>query len=361
MNTSSVNQSKLISPISSSLDLILPQLPNYPFTEVERINGGKNSQVYRLTSHTRAQFALKIYFQHKAEQRNRLKTEFLSLKFLKDQGIKAVPKPYLKNESQGWSLYEYISGEPIRDFQVTSQDITTLVDFLLQLKNLSKHPASHDLNLASEAQLSIQGIIDNIKNRLNKLLEIPKDTIENKLLNQFLQDDLVPFLSELIVWCQPCLKEKLMDFSNEIVLEQRTLSPSDYGFHNALRQDNGELVFLDFEYFGWDDPAKMISDFLLHPARMIDFSLKQQFFSEILAGFSENKTLSTRVKIVYPLFGIKWCLILLNEFIPEQLLRRGFADINPIDKRERQAQQLAKAKQMLTQIKGDYEQFPYYY
>ena len=139
------------------------------------------------------------------------------------------------------------------------------------------------------------------------------------------------------------------------------MSPSDYGFHNALRQDNGELVFLDFEYFGWDDPAKMISDFLLHPARMIDFSLKQQFFSEILAGFSENKTLSTRVKIVYPLFGIKWCLILLNEFIPEQLLRRGFADINPIDKRERQAQQLAKAKQMLTQIKGDYEQFPYYY
>ncbi len=62
MNTSSVNQSKLISPISSSLDLILPQLPNYPFTEVERINGGTNSQVYRLTSHTRAQFALQISF-----------------------------------------------------------------------------------------------------------------------------------------------------------------------------------------------------------------------------------------------------------------------------------------------------------
>ena len=52
----------------------------------------------------------------------------------------------------------------------------------------------------------------------------------------------------------------------ELPVEQRTLSPSDFGFHNALRRPDGRVVFLDLEYFGWDDPAKMISDFLLHPA-----------------------------------------------------------------------------------------------
>ena len=45
----------------------------------------------------------------------------------------------------------------------------------------------------------------------------------------------------------------------------RVLSPSDFGFHNALRRPDGTIVFVDFEYFGWDDPAKMMADAMLHP------------------------------------------------------------------------------------------------
>lgn len=36
---------------------------------------------------------------------------------------------------------------------------------------------------------------------------------------------------------------------------QRTLSPADHGFQNTLVR-NGQLVFLDFEYAGWDDQAQ---------------------------------------------------------------------------------------------------------
>ena len=46
--------------------------------------------------------------------------------------------------------------------------------------------------------------------------------------------------------------------------QDRCLSPSDFGFHNALAQ--GETVrFIDFEYAGWDDPAKTVCDFFHHP------------------------------------------------------------------------------------------------
>src|SRR4029077_9202981 len=38
------------------------------------------------------------------------------------------------------------------------------------------------------------------------------------------------------------------------------LSPSDFGFHNAL-VDGGRVGFVDFEYAGRDDPAKLIGDF----------------------------------------------------------------------------------------------------
>ena len=44
----------------------------------------------------------------------------------------------------------------------------------------------------------------------------------------------------------------------------QVFSPSDFGFHNALLKDNGKLCFLDFEYFGRDDPVKLMADFIWH-------------------------------------------------------------------------------------------------
>ena len=43
------------------------------------------------------------------------------------------------------------------------------------------------------------------------------------------------------------------------------ISPSDFGFHNTLVRPDGELQFLDFEYAGFDDPAKLVGDFYACP------------------------------------------------------------------------------------------------
>ncbi len=56
-----------------------------------------------------------------------------------------------------------------------------------------------------------------------------------------------------------------LDFNGELPQEWRSLVPSDFGFHNSLRRNDGSLAFVDFEYFGWDDPVKMTADILLHP------------------------------------------------------------------------------------------------
>ena len=45
-----------------------------------------------------------------------------------------------------------------------------------------------------------------------------------------------------------------MDAAEGLAADLRALSPSDFGIHNALRRRGGHLVFLDFEYLGWDDP-----------------------------------------------------------------------------------------------------------
>ena len=62
---------------------------------------------------------------------------------------------------------------------------------------------------------------------------------------------------------------------------------------------------------------------------------------------------------VYPLFGLKWCLIFLNEFLPDQLLRRRFAAVAASDRAGLQMQQLAKSRQMLNRLRHEYERFPY--
>ena len=53
------------------------------------------------------------------------------------------------------------------------------------------------------------------------------------------------------------------DFNMELEEDEKIISPSDFGLHNAKLGEDGKLAFFDFEYAGWDDPAKTIADFFL--------------------------------------------------------------------------------------------------
>jgi hypothetical protein len=179
-------------------------------------------------------------------------------------------------------------------------------------------------------------------------------------VNSFLARDLAPATEQMLSWSQERFQAAGLDWDREMDATERTLSPSDFGFHNALRRRDSDIVFLDFEYFGWDDPAKMISDFLLHPAMDLSSEHKRMFGTAILGCFPDDSNLSRRVEAVYPLFGLKWCLILLNEFLPGDLRRRQFASGAELDREALQMKQLSKAKQMLTRICNEYERFPYF-
>jgi thiamine kinase-like enzyme len=174
-----------------------------------------------------------------------------------------------------------------------------------------------------------------------------------------LVEEYIPCLTEIRRWCELKLKSDGQSFSAELKPHERTLSPSDFGFHNALRRPTGQIVFVDFEYFGWDDPAKMISDFLLHPAMDLSDVLKGRFLDNIFQGYQDYPHLAGRVAMVYSLWALKWCLILLNEFVPEHLGRRGFASERPLNESELQSQQLSKARRMLRDVMDNYQHFPY--
>lgn len=330
---------------------------------LERIGGGRNSQVYKLSCKDSLQYAVKLYFRHSSDRRDRLETEFSSFKFLWENGVRNIPQPLFADREMGCAIYEYISGQKLPSQSITSADIESAVNFLVKLQELKESEGSHLLPPASEAFFSVREIVSNIEQRLNRVIKFSesefKDRPPYQALAEFLRSELIPAFDKIAKGCQVALNRGPMSYDSEIAKAERTLSPSDFGFHNAIARDKGEIVFLDFEYFGWDDPAKTISDFLLHPGMELGESFRQQFFEQMLQGFKDYRHLAKRVEIVYPLFGLKWCLILLNEFVPQDLLRRGFATANDLDRSEVQLEQLAKAKRMLHKILVNYEQFPY--
>jgi hypothetical protein len=127
--------------------------------------------------------------------------------------------------------------------------------------------------------------------------------------------------------------------------EDRCLSPSDFGFHNAIRSEAEGIRFIDFEYAGWDDPAKMVGDFFAQLAVPVPVSFFDEFVESALSAFANRVALRRRAELLRPVYQIKWCCIALNVFLPVHVARRKFA--NPdLDERSMKRVQLAKAKSL---------------
>jgi hypothetical protein len=88
----------------------------------------------------------------------------------------------------------------------------------------------------------------------------------------------------------------------------------------------------------------MIGDFFSQPAIPVSLKHFDIFISEAL-GYSKNKDeLAQRARLLFPLFQIKWCCIMLNEFLPDAVRRRQFA--NPTSEPwQRKRLQLEKAQE----------------
>ena len=277
-------------------------------------------------------------------------TEVISLRFMADHGITCVPSVIAVDPDQHCAVYEYVDGRELPGKEVTAAHVDELVHFLAQLQQLGNVPEATELPEASDACHSLADILQGIQERLVHLRAVPKQGRVNIDLHSFLTKEFTPVFERLA---------QAQDTQAIVPREQCVLSPSDFGFHNALELPDGKMTFVDFEYFGWDDPAKMLSDFLLHSAVKIGHELKQHFLDGILGTLGMDGQLVERLGATYPLHGLKWCMILLNEFVPGGLERRGFAGKEASDRDTICAGQLDKARAMLRKIEGEYECFPY--
>ena len=335
-------------PIFAAVASALGQRPD----AVTRLAGGANNVVARADVGGKPLLA-KLYFTHARDPRDRLGTEFGVLEFLWRNGVRCVPEPLRMSREQNLGLYEFVAGDRVAPGQVTQADVAQLVELLAAMWRLRSQPGAEKLPPASEAAFTLNGYWANVERRLNRVREaVAGEAVARQrvpaCVREFVERELVPVAESVRGFLKALAPELGAGLDSELPLAQRTLSPADHGFHNVLRSADGRLTFLDFEYAGWDDPAQTLANALLLPEVPLPTEHRVTFLCTMLARLDGAVGVAGRLRLVYPMLGLKWSLIMLNEFLPVGGERRAFAGANA---ETRGTGQLEKARRQLEVVR----------
>jgi hypothetical protein len=288
-----------------------------PFTLTE-VQGGFNNRAFRVdTGETR--YLLKEYFRDGQDSRDRLGAEYRFCKFASTLGVGGVAKPYACDTDEGIGLYEFIEGVDCRQEDVTLQRVLEAANFYKRLNEHRHCPVAKELGKASEACFSMEEHLGCVSQRVARLAAIPTDNPLDQRAVRFAKESLAIRVREVK---EACDRKRL---PGSVGTDEYSLSPSDFGFHNMLVDRWGSLRFVDFEYAGWDDPAKMVADFFCQPRIPVPVGWMDAFMEEAIGAQPWADSAMQRIQLLYPLYRVKWCCIIMNEFLPEGNRRRAFS------------------------------------
>jgi hypothetical protein len=320
---------------------------------IERVRGvGRNSGVYRVTAGGAA-YALKQYPPRRPSERDRAAVECEALRFLERHAIVTVPRAVAIDAAAGYLLLDWIEGAPVE--MPGAGDIAAACRFLGAIHALRGAADARAQPAAAEACLSGAVIVAQIERRLARLAALAP---QEPALGETLECAMRPLLGEISAWAEAGYEAAGWRFTDPIGDSAQTLCASDFGFHNTLRRPSGELAFIDFDYFGWDDPVKLTADFLLHPGMSLAEPLKRRFAREAAAIYGADPAFRARLALLYPLFALRWCAILLNEFLPERWANRINAG-GEADWQAAKARQLDRAREWMHSLAANFQRFPY--
>lgn len=332
--------------LRTRIGLLLAKVGAGEVTEAEPCSSGRNNRTYRVVG-SNSVFAVKEYFRHEDDRRDRLGTEYSFLTYAADAAPGWTPSPLALDREGGIALYEFIDGRPLRPDEIGWEHVSAAVQFFRAL-NSNPERMKAKLPLASESCFSFNDHIGLIDARLKALRAIEPRSEEDFAARRLLTA-VDAHWRELADDVLRGAKNAGLSASELLDSEQRCLSPSDFGFHNALLGRDGAIRFLDFEYAGWDDPAKMTGDFFAQLAVPAPPGLFKRFTEEALAILPRPGELVSRAHLLRPVYQVKWCCIALNVFHPTHLARRQFSDPS-LDITDLKRRQLAKAQALFNSM-----------
>ncbi|GAC1313674.1 MAG: aminoglycoside phosphotransferase family protein [Chloroflexota bacterium] len=279
--------------------------------------GGGNNRLLRVET---AQTALvaKSYFVHPGDPRDRMATEVVFSRFAWQQGIHTIPRPVADDPGNHLALYELLPGRRPTTQEIDQHAVGAAMAFFTRLNAVRDDAAS--LPEASEACFSIAQHLERVAERVARL-----SMIDDPAAQAWVAESLTPAWQTVLSISLTTAQHYGIDLNETLSMSERCVSPSDFGFHNALRDDGGSYWFLDFEYAGWDDPAKVACDFFCQPERPVPSRYYAEVVGVVSALNSQPRRHAQRIALLWPAYQLKWACIVLNEFLPIARQRRAFA------------------------------------
>jgi hypothetical protein len=314
---------------------------------------GGNNRVYFVEG-AGVPMVAKRYFRSPTDTRDRLRAEWSFISYAYSTGLHCVPRPIAADPAGQLALYERVEGRKLAAGEVAESDVRAAAEFIRQLNAPIRRPHAVGLPQASEAGFSVAEHFAVIDRRLARLATATAKAVNDDGSNEFVRQlrDYWGGLKDLIADQAASARFALDDILPE---ELRWISPSDFGFHNVLKRPDDSLCFIDFEYAGWDDPAKTVADFFLQPQVPVDARYVDGFLEQTLDA-AGSRPQRRRIEILRPIFAVKWCIIMMNPFVAERAQAGTFAD-PARDQTERRQTQLAKATAALRAMKLDQQEW----
>lgn len=317
--------------------------------DLEPLPGGGNSRAFhiRLASAALSLF-VKEYFHHADDKHDRLGTEFAFASFAWNQGLRTLAQPYALERNCRCALYAFLEGRKLLPHEITREVVGQCLQFFQALNACKMSAQAAALPAGAEACFCLQDHWQCLYKRVRRLEAIvPQSGVNvDEQAYEFIHTKLAPACVDLLAQMHQTSQKLGLSPEAHLAERDRCLSPSDFGFHNALLCKDGTLYFLDFEYAGWDDPAKTVCDFFCQPGCPVPMEFYEEFAAALAADTSDPPLHRRRFDLLMPLYQLKWCCIMLNDFLPSGGSRRRFARYD-LDETSRKTEQLHKARQAL--------------
>jgi len=284
-----------------------------------QLRGGVNNQVYRCGDRTF--WVIKGYSSLGSGLRDRMQSEVEFLQYAAQVAPAFTPKLLNVDHDQRCIVLEYLDGNKFPEGVAPPETALNMaVEFFRQLN--SDHATGRKfIRLgAAEGFLSLTEHLENIQQRLEQMRCESLPTEIKPEAEQLLASLRLQYKEICDVTADQIDNGQLI---NAIDPDDCCISPSDFGFHNAITTSEG-VKFYDFEFSGWDDPAKAAVDFVLQPRVPLKQGLSPLLVS---LGVKKRNLLSKRYEALMPILSLKWSCIIMGVLNPTRL--RDMIRTNP--------------------------------
>jgi hypothetical protein len=306
---------------------------------IRELSFGRNNKVVQLETQDQ-DFILKCFFENPSDGRNRFDAETSFYEYVDAKHIHQVPKCLASNRLDRAILLEFIRGRRLASAEIDTATFAEMMDFFCALN--ARESSAPCLPMASESCFSEHDHVELVDRRIKRL----STGVQNQTAAKFVSDQLIPTWHQI----KEVAHQTSTDWQRTLNPEEICISPSDFGFHNCLRRGDGTLAFHDFEYAGWDDPAKLVCDLFCQ----VEIPVPLRYLSAAIERIETHlklKKLANRVAWLMPITRIRWCCILLNEYITVDVERRHFSG-QATDANAR-VNQLEKATKVLATVRNN--------